>query len=1335
MKNGIKENNKINIIDLKKINEDNLLDEDFNEENEDLNENINNKNKQKTKLKYTELLEIIKNRESNEDLCRNEYECNFLLMPSEIDVSNKIATLSLISYCYQKSNKTHLIYNIARKFENLIIYLKAADPLFFVHVFFRAGHFLNIEENYIYATKYMNKAAKIANDYRRKIQKEKVNKCNIMNQELSGKLIDYTNQILKKFNEEEFLLPDKCHDIKNLVDLILDGNNDINNNNNQYLNIINKIWLIKLKIFLMKYLMSIETNCRKEFIKNSLNANYFYNSYLKNEAKENNETNKKNEKKDNTKDNKKGNKKENKKDSKKAKNREEFETEDNTNYICFPGPIDNFCLTDFKDIWEDNINEDENYFLIKDLKLNEDYCLINENDWNILNSTFGSTNKLLRKKDNLELIRIKFILFDKRINNENKNTFLLKLKYIQINKNVTIKKLKEKILNVINNKLNYGKLKSDEIENLNKREIEFFTLQKENREFLIEMCYFFITKNQKYDSIYIDKINLSDGANLDDFFLEYNKDKQILIVEVVKNGESPFFEDLKIRMKNEYNCTICNKKLNHINEKYNCSFCNFSIFCSKKCADVSKEHIDLDKYLSKIIQSNFNLSDLLSLNLYSILNNRALKGRVGLYNIGNTCYLNSTLQCLSNTKDLTKYFLKQDFSKEINNGNSSGSKGEISKAYYKLIYQMWKGTDMAIAPSEFRTIFCKKEDYFNNYEQHDSQEFLLALLNNIHDDLNRVTNKQYMELKEKQKNESDLQASDRYWNYHKSRENSIIVDLFQGQYKSTIKCMSCKTESVTFDTYMNLQLPIPEKKMQRQIRLLLSNGECIKLSIKLDKYTEIRDVIKKALLYLDYKKYLEYLHSIKMKNNIFNYNNKEVPHYLLYNNIIVTEFSPDLKLTNIYNTNYENISNDNNYIFEIINLETFDIVQNPQESKKKEKDTNNNKKNKDKKNKKNRKNEDKNLKNLNYEDENNNNIKIEDNINNINNINKFSNDRDKLFKIYEKNKGEIVLFEKNLNSNDENSIDIFVYPITDIQNKWILGKYSYNETVKLTYPLIITLNKNNSLEELQKSIFLKFSKIMNNPIKNDPDSLLICFPHFSENWQNFKISSKICPICGENYNKYTKYCLLIKDKLKLSDKISDLKDIVGGDRPLIIFAFSKIYNMNSELYKGLKLSIESKKEMELNDELTIYDSLELFHQEEILDGEEKWYCSKCGKHQKAIKKMEIFKTPLYLTVQLKRFKQRGAIMGSILGSKNETLIDYKEILNLDDFVSGPDRKESIYILYGVIIHKKLFNGGHYIALCKNDGQWIFYNDKKVGYCENPINKDAYLLFYKRKDNN
>ena len=89
-------------------------------------------------------------------------------------------------------------------------------------------------------------------------------------------------------------------------------------------------------------------------------------------------------------------------------------------------------------------------------------------------------------------------------------------------------------------------------------------------------------------------------------------------------------------------------------------------------------------------------------------------------------------------------------------------------------------------------------------------------------------------------------------------------------------------------------------------------------------------------------------------------------------------------------------------------------------------------------------------------------------------------------------------------------------------------------------------------------------------------------------------------------------------------------------------------------------------------------------------------------------------------------------MRTILGNKNETLIDYKEILNLNDFVVGPDKEKSIYLLYGVIIHKKILNGGHYVSLCKNNGDWLIYNDSEVGYCNNPIHKDAYLLFYKRK---
>ena len=112
-------------------------------------------------------------------------------------------------------------------------------------------------------------------------------------------------------------------------------------------------------------------------------------------------------------------------------------------------------------------------------------------------------------------------------------------------------------------------------------------------------------------------------------------------------------------------------------------------------------------------------------------------------------------------------------------------------------------------------------------------------------------------------------------------------------------------------------------------------------------------------------------------------------------------------------------------------------------------------------------------------------------------------------------------------------------------------------------------------------------------------------------------------------------------------------------------------------------NIDTKNEIDSNNRFTIYDSLALFNTEEILDGEEKWYCNKCKTHQKAKKTMEIYKTPYYLIVQLKRFKHRGALLRSILGSKNETMIDYNEILNLRDFVVGPDKDKSIYDLFSL----------------------------------------------------
>ena len=229
------------------------------------------------------------------------------------------------------------------------------------------------------------------------------------------------------------------------------------------------------------------------------------------------------------------------------------------------------------------------------------------------------------------------------------------------------------------------------------------------------------------------------------------------------------------------------------------------------------------------------------------------------------------------------------------------------------------------------------------------------------------------------------------------------------------------------------------------------------------------------------------------------------------------------------------------------------------------------------------------------------------------------------------------------------------------------------------------------------------------------------------------ITSKKCPICEETYSKNIKYCFISK-KFKKDVKISYLIDKIGEDKPLIIYVKSQFYDFNSELYQNIKLSsFIKKKEKGKKDILTIYDSLELFNKEEIIIDEENWFCNKCDKQQKCQKKLKIYKAPYYLIIHLKRFKDKKGLMNSLFGNKNEIFIDYQQILNLNDYVIGPDKENSIYYLYGVICHKKLLNGNHYISFCKIRGQWLTYDDEQIEFCENPINKDGYLLFYKRKN--
>jgi len=203
--------------------------------------------------------------------------------------------------------------------------------------------------------------------------------------------------------------------------------------------------------------------------------------------------------------------------------------------------------------------------------------------------------------------------------------------------------------------------------------------------------------------------------------------------------------------------------------------------------------------------------------------NPSHKGVVGLQNMGNTCYANSSIQLLRAVPEWNAFILREDLSSALV-ADKEDRTSAVLLAYQDLAQSMWSAYRPAyVRPMGFLNSIREavKDTVYESFgqpRQNDSHEYMTWLLDNFHESLNEKRGEKPLPEPPDESEKPMVEQGLDGWKAFTHRNVSPVVDLFFGMMRKTIECLECHTKNYKWETFNVFKIPCKGATFQEWFR-------------------------------------------------------------------------------------------------------------------------------------------------------------------------------------------------------------------------------------------------------------------------------------------------------------------------------------------------------------------------------------------------------------------------------------------------------------------------------------------------------------------------------------